>query len=239
MAAEAVKIDPGEHEILRTRIHWGILLLPILVVLPIAIATAAPILALNRFLEQVGGRPSTGLLGVLTGILIIPAVAIGFPVVEAFLNTEYVVTGRHLRFRTGWLMRASGDLLLQDIEAIFYVEPLLGQLLGYGTVEVTGKGGTRFPLRYVPSTSRLHRTLQDARDRLRTGSEPALPPPVRPSSATPPSPVSAGIASRRTESNPQLASPGKPAPSLGEAWRQLNRPPPDLPPDDSKYMPKR
>jgi len=147
-----------------------------------------------------------------------------------FLMTQYVLTNKRLNFRIGLLLRFSGELRLEDVEAVFLIKPLLGQLLGYATVVVTGRGGTPFPLRFMPRADSFHAQLREAIEAVRSGrmikphSPAALSPtvgPVRPSHSD------AGHPEQREGRVP-----------LEKAWEELNKPLPNPPQDDSRYMPK-
>jgi uncharacterized membrane protein YdbT with pleckstrin-like domain len=45
-------------------------------------------------------------------------------------NSEITLTNKRLIYRTGFLARAAGELPLENVDAIFIFEPLLGRLLG-------------------------------------------------------------------------------------------------------------
>jgi hypothetical protein len=45
---------------------------------------------------------------------------------------------------------------------MFILEPLLGRLLGYGTVAVSTLGGLQFPLRFIGKPHVFHAALQRA-----------------------------------------------------------------------------
>jgi len=51
----------------------------------------------------------------------------------------------------------TGELPLENVEAIYLSEPLFGRLLGYGTVLVTSLGG-----HYIASPQAFHAMLQKA-----------------------------------------------------------------------------
>ena len=66
-----------------------------------------------------------------------------------YSKSQITLTDRRLLFRTGFIMRVSGELPLANIEAIFLIEPLLGRIFGFGTVGVTSVGGASLPLRFI------------------------------------------------------------------------------------------
>lgn len=230
-----------EHDVLRTKIHWGILLIPVLLGIPLAVLFFLPTVVIRYVLVQATGQAPPILFWGPAAALLIFLTPLSLGALIAFMDTEYVLTTRRLRFRTGVLLRASGEMLLQDIEAILLVEPLPGQIFGWGTVAVVGKGGSQFPLRFIPEVRRFHARLQEAREAVRTGRPLSLSP-AHPPGSIAPTPLTQppkGLASLATESTSGHGA-ADPAPlgRLEKAWQELNRPLPDDPKDDSRYMPK-
>ena len=72
--------------------------------------------------------------------------------------TEMVVTNKRVIVKTGILSRRTFEMLLSRIESIGVEEPVLGRMLGYGTVILRGVGGTpdEFDLIAQPLTFRSH-----------------------------------------------------------------------------------
>ena len=91
----------------------------------------------------------------------------------AYQNSEITLTNKRLIYRTGFVARAAGELPLENVEAIFILEPLLGRLLGYGTVTVSSFGGLRLPLQYLSKPHVFHAALQNAVTGAKAASRPA------------------------------------------------------------------
>lgn len=72
--------------------------------------------------------------------------------------TEMVVTNKRVIVKTGILKRNTFEMLLSRIESIGVQEPVLGRMLGYGTVVLRGVGGTpdEFDLIAKPLAFRSH-----------------------------------------------------------------------------------
>ncbi len=114
-------------------------------------------------------------------IFFIPVLAVGTAlfllVLPTYLKSEIVLTDQRLKFRTGWLSLSSTEILLSKIETLTLREPLLGRLVGYGTVAVIGTGGTVFPIHFLPKPEYFHRLLQtiiDARQSVQTAHYPPV-----------------------------------------------------------------
>ena len=64
------------------------------------------------------------------------------PLVE-YWTSEFAVTNKRVIMKVGWVARRVLELNLHKIESVNVDQPLLGRLLGYGTITVIGTGGTR------------------------------------------------------------------------------------------------
>jgi uncharacterized membrane protein YdbT with pleckstrin-like domain len=120
---------PNEQVTYRARLHWIIYLLPVCVLIA-AIAVAV-----------VGGRYSAAALAVIGLILLVP------PWIRS-ISSEFAVTNKRVLVKVGLVRRHSLELLLQKVEGIGVDQGILGRILGYGTITVSGTGGTReaFPM---------------------------------------------------------------------------------------------
>ncbi|HUK36041.1 MAG TPA: PH domain-containing protein, partial [Vicinamibacterales bacterium] len=52
------------------------------------------------------------------------------------------------------------ELVLQKVESIAVQEPLIGRMLGYGTIVVGGTGGTKEAFPLVPEPQEFRRQVQ-------------------------------------------------------------------------------
>jgi len=121
----------GEKVLYRTRLHWVVLLKPILV--------AAVLLFLpGGLLLWAKGRemawPSAALFAL--GVIVI---AYGSVRRNA---TEMAVTDKRVIIKQGIASRKSLELVLAKVESIVVNESVMGRILGYGTLVIRGTGGT-------------------------------------------------------------------------------------------------
>ena len=74
------------------------------------------------------------------------------------LTSEFAVTTTRLIFKVGIVARYTTELLLGKVESIGVQQKLLGRLLNYGDLVVTGTGGARevFPRVHDPIEFRNH-----------------------------------------------------------------------------------
>lgn len=140
----------GERVVFRTRLHWKLLIGPLL----FALATLAPVawvLVQGTWNTFVLIAPALGLLMLLAAIV-------------RRQSSDFAVTNKRVMMKTGVFSTRSVELLLNKIEAIAVHQSLGGRILGYGDIMVTGSGGTeeRFPNVQAPLA--LRRAVQSVAD---------------------------------------------------------------------------
>lgn len=129
---------PNEQVLYKTRLHW------ILFVRPAALAVAGA--GATAVLAAAPGPSWLWLLGlpvlvVGLGWLLGAAVELG--------TSEFAVTTARLVFKVGLIARYTTELLLPKVESIGVTQGLLGRLLNFGDLTVTGTGGAREVFRRV------------------------------------------------------------------------------------------
>lgn len=78
-----------------------------------------------------------------------------------FLSTEFGITSKRVLGKTGFIRRTSLDIVLNKVEAIRLSQSILGRILNYGDIEVTGTGGTDEVLRYLPDPLTFRKVVQE------------------------------------------------------------------------------
>jgi len=165
---------PDKRVIFQCKMHRGIFIVPAITTFSLTIPLLLYGLVMSSVMSRVipGGQSfsSMWLLMLLPGLFL----GLGSFVVTLieYLKSEVVLTDEHLRFKVGWLSLGSTEIMLSKIETITLFEPLIGRLAGYGTVAVTGTGGTAFHLRFLPDSKHLHSLLQTMVNQAQTGQAP-------------------------------------------------------------------
>jgi uncharacterized membrane protein YdbT with pleckstrin-like domain len=86
-----------------------------------------------------------------------------------FLSSEFGVTSKRVLGKTGFIRRTSLDIVLGKVEAIRLSQTILGRVLNYGDIEVTGTGGTEEVLRFIPDPLTFRRVVQEQLANLEEG----------------------------------------------------------------------
>jgi uncharacterized membrane protein YdbT with pleckstrin-like domain len=133
---------PNEQITYRAKLHWIIYVLPVIVFL-IAIAVALA-----------GGGWIAGMAIAIVGfVLLLP------PWIKAS-SSEFAITNKRVLIKVGLIRRHSLELLLQKVEGIGVDQGVLGRILGYGTITVSGVGGTKETFQMISNPLEFRRQVQ-------------------------------------------------------------------------------
>jgi len=132
---------PDEHVVYRAELHW------------IIFARAILVLVVGLVLVFVPRIGQAGLVVLLLGVVIL------VPPFVAYRTTELGVTNKRVIVKTGLIRRRTLELLLRQVEAISVDQSLLGRLLGFGSITLTGTGGVREVFHRVRDPLELRRRI--------------------------------------------------------------------------------
>ena len=129
---------PGETVLYKTRLHWIVLVGPLLLSILLAALGIAALVGGSQ--ADPGSESRIGLLlgGTLLLIAAVIVLAIGLVRRNA---TEVAVSNKRVLIKKGFVARKSIEVLLAKIESIGVDESVAGRMLGYGSVIVRGTGG--------------------------------------------------------------------------------------------------
>ena len=117
----------GERVLYRTQLHW-IMLVPSLLV-------ALVVIGAGIAMYWVYVPVSIAL--VVIGLLIVAVQYL------RYISSEFAVTDARVLVKLGWIRRRSIEVILTKVESIVVDQGLTARVFGYGTVVITGSGGTR------------------------------------------------------------------------------------------------
>jgi uncharacterized membrane protein YdbT with pleckstrin-like domain len=132
---------PDEHVVYRAELHWIIFARAILVLV------AGLVLV---FVPRIG---QAGLVVLLIGVVML------VPPFVAYRTTELGVTKKRVIAKTGLVRPRTLELLLRQVEAISVDQSLLGRVLGFGSITLTGTGGVREIFHRVRDPLELRRRI--------------------------------------------------------------------------------
>jgi uncharacterized membrane protein YdbT with pleckstrin-like domain len=109
---------------------------------------------------------ATAIVGIGLLLAIAPAIH--------YASSEFAVTDKRVVAKLGFIERESLETLLSKIEAIGVDQGIVGRMLGYGTITITGTGGTEESFPRIADPLEFRRQIQSqvvALDERRGGSQ--------------------------------------------------------------------
>jgi uncharacterized membrane protein YdbT with pleckstrin-like domain len=160
-------LTSGEVVLYRTRLHWSVLVWPVLVAVLFGVGAIALFSAAIG--TRVQGRAGVFVfLGLLCGLVAAAAVAVGL---IRRSSTEMAVTNRRVLMKTGIFARKTIELVLSKVESIGVEQGVMARLAGYGTVVVRGTGGTHELFERVARPLEFRRQVQEQINQIQSRSE--------------------------------------------------------------------
>jgi membrane protein YdbS with pleckstrin-like domain/DNA-directed RNA polymerase subunit RPC12/RpoP len=140
---------PGENVVYHTQLHWAVFL-------PCLTFSA---FALLLFLSGIfSGANGLVFLAGVPALIVLP-LAISSMIAQS--TSEFAVTNKRVLIKVGWLRRHSLETLLTKIETIRVEQGILGRALDYGTIVISGTGGSKEPFRTIASPMEFRRKVQE------------------------------------------------------------------------------
>ena len=136
---------PGEQIEDRANLHWLVFLLPILLFIP------------GIWLFFVGGDIARVFALILIAGALVTALG---PIIER-RTSEFAVTNKRVVIKTGLIRRHSLETLLSKIEGIGVAQSILGRILGFGTIVISGTGGSKEAFHKIADPMMFRRRVQE------------------------------------------------------------------------------
>jgi len=144
----------GEQVVYRTKLHWIILLVPIIFAVIFAVIALIMIFA-------GGDAAAVGYFFLLFLFIAIIRVISSF---ITFKTSEIGVTNKRILIKVGWIRRTSLETLLTKVEGIQVNQGILGRILNYGTIVIKGTGGTSTPFHKIEAPLKFRKKVQEQID---------------------------------------------------------------------------
>jgi uncharacterized membrane protein YdbT with pleckstrin-like domain len=136
-----------EEVIYQTHVHW-------IVFMPWFLLTMA-VLSIMFFYPH--NKTIVIIVRIIASVLFLKAIGN----LVFYWTSEYGVTTRRVLGKTGLITVRSLDILLQKVEAIRLKQGILGRMLNFGDLIVTGTGGTSETLFDVPDPLSVRNLIQE------------------------------------------------------------------------------
>jgi uncharacterized membrane protein YdbT with pleckstrin-like domain len=126
-------LQPGETIIATGRLHWIIYGWAILSLIS---GTALLVLEFRYLPDHHGLTAATALM--FGGLF---AIFFSYSWFVRWI-TEFAVTNRRVIFKRGFIWRATEEMNMDKVETVDVVQSIPGRVFDYGTIRITGTGGT-------------------------------------------------------------------------------------------------
>ncbi len=136
---------PGEQVVHRGHLHKIVYVFPVLIAIALMAVAAA---AFSNELYPFAAIALAGALIPLVGAQIL------------YRSSEFAVTNKRVVIKVGFIQRRTLETLLSKVEGIEVNQTVLARLLDFGTIAVTGTGGTREEFRNIAAPLDFRRQVQ-------------------------------------------------------------------------------
>jgi uncharacterized membrane protein YdbT with pleckstrin-like domain len=137
---------PGEQIEYRANLHWLVFILPTLL-----------LIAAIWLFFSLGGTVAK----FLALILIVGVLVTGLHALVERVTSEFAVTNKRVLIKTGLIRRHSLETLLGKVESIGVSQSILGRILGFGTIVISGTGGSKEPFHRIANPMMFRRRVQE------------------------------------------------------------------------------
>ncbi len=134
----------GEEILYRGKLHWVVFLWPIIWLL------VATILFSSK-----GETVAAG------GVFILIAIVTGITSFINYKTSEFGITSKRVIVKVGFIRRNSVEVLLNKVEGIQVNQGILGRILGFGSITISGTGGTKDPFHKIAAPLEFRRKTQE------------------------------------------------------------------------------
>lgn len=149
-----------EYVVFRTRPHWIIFGSAIaFAVATLALFTIGPFTRVGHW--QVGGHRFFALLG---SIGLLCTLVVGLIAYIDYISSEYGITNKRILIKLGFISRQSLEVLIPKIESIAVVQSIPGRILSYGSIIISGTGGSKDVCRNIPYPLQFRKLIQEQVD---------------------------------------------------------------------------
>jgi len=142
---------PGENILYQAKLHWAMFINPLIsLIIGIVILLLAPILDDSALVTM---------FYILGGLFCLSAVLSELGAITSFFTTEFALTDRRIIAKSGLVRRHSLELLLSKVESVGVSQGIWGRILNFGTITITGTGGTKEPFKNIANPMELRKRV--------------------------------------------------------------------------------
>jgi uncharacterized membrane protein YdbT with pleckstrin-like domain len=140
----------GERVVYRAKLH------KIIFVPPLALAVLGLIagILIDIYTEN---RQAAWIVG---AAFLLVAIVIAFPRFIRYATSEFAVTNKRVIVKIGLIYRQTLELVLTKVETIGVKQTIMGRIFDFGTIIITGTGGTKEPFKDIANPLQFREQVQ-------------------------------------------------------------------------------
>ena len=132
----------GENILYRGKLHWVVFFWPAVWLIVATMFFASGVVAAG-------------------GLFILGAIVTGIASFIAYTTSEFGITNKRVLVKVGFIRRNSLEVLLTKVEGIQVNQSILGRILDFGSITVSGTGGTKDPFHTIDAPLEFRRKVQE------------------------------------------------------------------------------
>ena len=105
-------------------------------------------------------NPGMAAFWVLGAVFLIYAASFGIGRAIHYFSSEFAITNKRVVIKVGLINRKTLEMVLTKVETIRVDQSILGRVLNFGTIVVTGTGGTNEPFTLIANPLEFRRQVQ-------------------------------------------------------------------------------
>ena len=78
-----------------------------------------------------------------------------------YISSEFAITDKRALMKIGLIQRTSLEIFLDKIESIHVRQSIFGRILNYGSIIISGTGGSKDPFNYIPNPLQFRKQFQE------------------------------------------------------------------------------
>jgi len=94
-------------------------------------------------------------------LFLLLAILTGIASFIRYSTSEFGITNKRVLAKVGFIRRNSLEVLLSKVEGIQVNQGILGRILGFGSIVVSGTGGTKDPFHKISAPLEFRRRVQE------------------------------------------------------------------------------
>lgn len=108
----------------------------------------------------------------LANVALVLTLVYGFMGYVTYISSEYGITNKRVLMKVGFIRRNSLEIFLQKVESVYVKQGIIGRILNYGIIVISGTGGSKDPFPFIPDPLMFRRKVQEQIEKINAATIP-------------------------------------------------------------------